>query len=303
MKLIPTVFFLLFSCTCFAQKGDELLVYSLKGNVSVVENNTETPVKVGKVLKPGSTIKTRRASKLTMVCRQGKPISVTREGVFPVVKWKDSCETEHLSATTKYFQFIWDQLYVRSDEYKREHPQSEQVLTDAPVRGQENLEIITSAWLDTIYFATGDFPLSWTTTKPYSGKYYFSLLNTKTNKTVYRDSVSDASFSLAKLKRYMRTGNVYKWKVSLQKDQKEGEEGFIKYISASQRATQVNKLKAMVSVHEEPAAQYFRLAYLLRELKYAADAYQYFRKAAAAMPGFTFYNEKLDEFRKDYFLQ
>src|SRR5215213_3812616 len=122
-------FFLFFGVFSFgflcAQKGDELLVYSLKGGVTVVENNNESRAKIGKILKPGSVIKTQKLAKLTMVCKQGKAISLTKEGIFPVETWKDSCLVSNNSITTKYFQYVWDQLYARSDDYKKNHPGEE----------------------------------------------------------------------------------------------------------------------------------------------------------------------------------
>lgn len=293
------LFFLLFSSDALlAQKGDELLVYSLTGNVTVVENNSESRVRIGKVLKPGALIKTQRAAKLTMVCKQGKPISVTRQGVFPIEKWKDSCETNDNSMTTKYFQFIWDQLYVRSDDYKKEHPGMEAAVFDAPVRGQDELEIYLNEYLDTVNYSSGNFPLTWTTNKPYDGKYYFTLRNVS-KKTIYRDSLVSTGIDLGQLKKWMRPGSSYTWTVSLSNDTG-GEGGVIRYLTTSQVTRQINKLKKMVNVPEEPAAQYFRLGYLLRESRFAVNAYEYFRKAAEAAPDVELYNEKLDEFRKSF---
>lgn len=293
------LFFLLFSSDALlAQKGDELLVYSLTGNVTVVENNSESRVRIGKVLKPGALIKTQRAAKLTMVCKQGKPISVTRQGVFPIEKWKDSCETNDNSMTTKYFQFIWDQLYVRSDDYKKEHPGMEVAVSDAPVRGQDEVEIYLNEYLDTVNYSSGNFPLTWTTNKPYDGKYYFTLRNVS-KKTIYRDSLVSTGIDLGQLKKWMRPGSSYTWTVSLSNDTG-GEGGVIRYLTTSQVTRQINKLKKMVNVPEEPAAQYFRLGYLLRESRFAVNAYEYFRKAAEAAPDVELYNEKLDEFRKSF---
>ena len=133
----------------------------MTGNVTVVENNAETKVKIGKVLKPGSMVKTQKQAQLTMVCKQGKPITISKEGNFPVNNWRDSCRADNnYSMTTKYFQFIWDQLYVRSDEYKKEHPGEDGSLTAAPTRGDEDLEIYVNEWMDTVNYVPGNFPLS-----------------------------------------------------------------------------------------------------------------------------------------------
>jgi hypothetical protein len=299
MKTIFLIFTLFCIRSAWSQKGNELLVYSLKGNVTVVENNKESKVRIGKVLKPGSTVKTQKLSKLTMVCKQGKPISVTKEGSFPVEQWKDSCTMPANSMTTKYFQFIWDQLYVRSDDYKKEHPDGGDMLTDAPVRGQEDLEILVDGRFDSIYYASGKFPLKWTTTKNYEGKFYFSLYNERSNKLVFKDSVRGESIKLEKIKKYMRTGNDYSWSLGTSAT---GEVygGVIKYISTAGVTRQVNKLKKMVDVPEEPAVQYFRLGYLLENTGFTPNAFLYYQKAASAAPEISLYQEKLDEFKKDF---
>ena len=298
MKTILLLCSLFCITSAWSQKGNELLVYSLKGNVTVIEDNKESKVRIGKVLKQGSTVKTQKLSKLTMVCKQGKPISVTREGSYPVEQWKDSCSMPSNSMTTKYFQFIWDQLYVRSDDYKKDHPGGD-FLTDAPVRGQEDLEILVDARFDSIYYASGKFPLKWTTTKNYDGKFFFILYNESSRKPVFKDSIRGESIQLEKIKKYMRTGNEYSWSLATRAT---GEMygGVIKYISTGRVTRQVNKLKKLVNVPEEPAVRYFRLGYLLENTGYTPNALLYYQKAALTAPEISLYQEKLDEFKKDF---
>ena len=292
---------LFFVCSAHAQKGDELLVYSMKGNVTVIENSKESRLKIGKVLKPGSTIKTQKLAKLTMVCKQGKPLTVTKEGIFPVNKWKDSCTTGQSSVTSKYFQYIWDQLYVRSEDYKNEHPDGvgAVVRSDAPVRGEEQLEIEFNEGLDTLNYATGIFPLSWSTNLEYSGKYNFTLFNIMSGKELYKDSISGNSIMIDKIKKIMRPGTMYGWSVAAKKT---GvcNGGVIKYLPLRAISQQVTRLQKSVDVPEDQAAQYFRVAYLLENSHYLADAFIYYKKAAKAAPDVELYQEKLSQFRKTF---
>lgn len=301
MKIVPLILSLFISAAACAQKGDELLVYSMKGNVSVIENNKETKLKIGKVLKPGSAIKTQKLAKLTMVCKQGKPLSVTKEGVFPLTRWKDSCFTMNQTVTSKYFQYIWDQLYVRSEDYKKEHPDGEGTIAkyDAPVRGQEELEIQTNLSLDTIKYTAGYFPLSWNTNMDYDGRFKFILYHSKTGQQLYEDSISGTAILLAGLKKYMRAGQTYGWSVAAPKTEiTDG--GIIKYVPARTSAQQVRKMKRSVNVPEDEAAQFFRVAYMLESNRYFADAYLYYQQAANAAPEVDFYADKLAEFRKTF---
>ena len=146
MKSILVLASLFFVYSSYSQQGEELLVYSLKGNVTVIENDKESKVKIGKVLKPGSTLKTQKLAKLTMVCKEGKALTVTKEGSFPIIRWKDSCETNnHNSVTSKYFKYIWEQLYMRSEDFKKNSAGdiAAVVRNEAPVRGEDDMEILS----------------------------------------------------------------------------------------------------------------------------------------------------------------
>ncbi len=301
MKNSLTFIFLFIVFSATAQKGDELLVYSMKGNVTVIENNQESRVKIGKVLKPGSSVKTQRLAKLTMVCKQGKPITVTKEGTFPVTKWKDSCTTDHHSVTSKYFQYIWDQLYIRSDDYKRDHPETvgAVVRNEAPVRGEEQLEIEFNEAFDTLNYASGIFSLSWRANMDYAGKYNFVLYEVLSGKYLYEDSVAGNSIQLDKIKKYMLPNNIYGWSVAAKKT---GicNGGAIKYTTIRKVNQQVIKFQKAINVPEDQAAQYFRVAYLLENSHFLANAFAYYQKAAKAAPDVEFYTEKLNEFRKTF---
>jgi len=298
-SLIFICLFVAFSAT--AQKGDELLVYSMKGNVTVIEDNKESRAKIGKVLKPGSSVKTQRLAKLTMVCKQGKPLTVTKEGTFPVTKWKDSCTTGSSSVTAKYFQYIWDQLYIRSDEYKKNNPQTvgAVVRNEAPVRGEEQLEIEFNEAYDTLNYATGVFSLSWSANMDYTGKYNFVLFDVLGGKYLFEDSVVGNSVQLDKLRKYMRPGNIYGWSVAARKTGVNNG-GVIKYTTLRKVNQQVNKFQKAINIPEDQAAQYFRIAYSLENSHYLADAFAYYEKAAKAAPDVEFYTEKLNEFRSTF---
>jgi hypothetical protein len=304
MRIGLSFFCLLFSSMLFAQKGDELLVYSLKGNVTVIEDYKESKLRIGKVLKPGSTIKTQKEAKLTMVCKQGKPLSVTREGVFPVTKWKDSCAiTGDNSMTAKYFQYIWDQLYIRSDDYKKEYGDQTAAVVrgEAPVRGEDDIEILFNEALDTVFYATGSFPLSWEPLVKYGGKYFFRLFDLAGVKALYQDSISGNSIMIDKFKKYMKPGRSYKWTLTTKKTG-EQEGGVINYLLAKTVSQQISKFQKPIDVPEDLAAQYFRVAYLLENSHYLPAALLYYKKAATAAPDVEFYQEKLDEFKKTFFL-
>lgn len=281
-----------------AQKGDELLVYSLTGNITVVENNQESKLKIGKVLKPGATIKTQPQAKLTMVCKQGKPISVTREGIFPVDNWKDSCETEGNSVTTKYFQYIWDQLYVRSDDYKKNNPTVEST-PDAPIRGQEELELFPNHNIDTLKYVRGEFPFTWKTSKPYDGRYFFRLYNARTKRVVFSDSIKGNWIPIDWFKRFMKKSRTYYWTLSTTKTE-EVEGSFIKFLPEITLNNLLTRLKKLNFEGEDPAARFFRMAYMLEQEKFFGEARIYYQKASNAQGEQGLFREKMIEFDRRF---
>lgn len=299
MRTICLILCFLIYSIASAQKGDELLVYSLQGDVTVLEGNKETKLKIGKVLKKGSLIKTKKNAKLTMVCKEGRPIAVTKEGNYPVDLWRDSCATYQGSVTSRYFQYIWDQMYVRSDDYKKDIAGSG--LTDAPVRGSENQELFFPGKPDTIQYAAGVFPISWTTKFPYTGPYIFVMTNTRTKNVVYRDSLDAPTRSLDLLKKYMKPGNCYSWTIKTAfTDAVEG--GIICYSTPGKRNNKISNLKKISDVPEDLSSQSFRIAYMLEQEGWLADAYLHYRKAAEADPSIEFYKEMLQDFKTRMFI-
>lgn len=297
---MKTIFFLLGIMTFInvkAQTSTELMVYSVKGNVTLIENNKETKLKIGKMLKAGSVIRTESLAMMTMVCKQGKPLSVTKAGTYPVSKWKDSCSSDHRSMTAKYFQYVWDQMYVRSEDYKREHPEATaSVVRSNPPMGTEPLEIFVDPSLDTIYYAGNSFPLSWQPSYDYKGRYFFRLVTVSGNKTVYKDSLATNSVDLSKIKKYMKAGQSYRWIITAPTSQ-QVEGGIIFVTTQAIVNKKVESLQKAVDVPEENAAKFFRTAFLLKETQFIPAALEYYEKAARYAPDEPFYKEKLQEFK------
>lgn len=287
--------------SAFAQKGDELLVYSLKGNVSVIENNKESKLKIGKVLRPGCSIKTQANAKLTMVCKEGKPLTLTKQGIFPVTRWKDSCSTGSKSVSSNYFQYIWDQLYVRSDEYKREHIEATaSVVRGEPTEpGNDSLEMKLYLALDTVCYSSGNFLLSWLPGNDYKGKYYFKLVDVNDNRKVYDDSIRGNTLPLQKLKKQMKPGHYYAWETSA-KQTGWVAGGTINYLSPQTVKNRILTIQNDIVVPEDLAARHFRTAFLLEQEHFLADAFIYYQKAAKAGPGIKLYSDKLGEFKKQF---
>lgn len=305
MKYISMIVLLLVVMSGSAQRGDELLVYAVKGKATIIKNNQEVPLKVGNVIKPGTSIKTDKDAKVTLVCKQGKPLSVNKEGVYPVTRWKDSCRNTPGSVTSNYFQYIWSELYRRSDDYKDELDRDNNL---AVVRGEndknedypEGMTVIEfPQGMDTLNYTGEDFPLSWIS-YTYKGKYQFSLYNFKDRKLIYKDSIEANEIFISRFKNKLKPGKSYTWAVSANANTGPIRRRVINYVPQARLDALIASMSETGDLHEDSAARYFRIGYLLEKAHYLAAAHAYYKMAANAGPDISLYTEKLSSLRFEY---
>lgn len=307
MKKYFLVQVILFSvATSFAQRGDELLVYSVKGKVTAVYNNEESVVKIGRVLKPGMLLKTDRDAKLTMICRQGKALCVTQPGTYPLSKWKDSCRSEKGSITSNYLQYVWSELYHRSKEYKEElEKYGHMGITRGDPYGRfddypEGMVVVEfPRRLDTINYATGNFPLSWMC-YDFNGNYQFQLYTAKERKLVFKDSTKGDYLHIRQFSDKLNPGTRYAWTVAAKANTGVIRRRILNCVAAETVNKMINDLITTVDFEEDIAAQSFRIAYMLEKKHFFAEAYEYYQKAAGAEPDAELYRSKLLAFRYEF---
>lgn len=305
MKLSFTILALFGAISMMAQRGDELLVYSVKGKVTATYQNVESPVKIGKVLKPGTTLKTDKDARLTMVCKQGKPLSIIKEGVYPISRWKDSCRNTAGSITSNYFQYIWSELYRRSEEYSEDLDQHNNL---AVVRGEDDryadypegmVVVEFSPGLDTLNFTGNDFPLSWLS-YDYNGKYQFSIYTSKDRKLVFKDSVDANGILISRFANKLKPGTSYAWTVTANANTGVIRRRILHYVPQKKLAEYTQSIAQPVGIVEDSAASFFRIGYLMEKKHFLAEAFSYYQKAAAADATVPLYRDKLSDFRYEY---
>src|ERR1700752_1793607 len=81
MKQLFIIAFLFFAVGINAQ-NNMFVVYSIKGNVSVVENKTETKAKIGTILDGDETIKVGAGSFATLICNETRAFSLSKAGNY-----------------------------------------------------------------------------------------------------------------------------------------------------------------------------------------------------------------------------
>ncbi|MFN8290665.1 MAG: hypothetical protein U0U70_10435 [Chitinophagaceae bacterium] len=312
----PLLFLLAAFCpfTLFAQQSNDLLVYSVKGKVSVIrdaDKNKAVPVKIGSVLHVGDLISADKSASVTMLCNQGKPILLNKEGTFALKTWKDSCREDKSSLSSSYFRFIWGQMYSYSPENKEAHrPKSDM----AVVRGEEPLEsgpvvktppsLQFSKGMDTVdYFNKLDnFPLSWRGNN-YSDKYIFKLYNAKGTKLLFRDTLRTSYILISRFRDRMQPGQQYRWTVSMKKGGP-SKKRVLRYHASSADIDQfIAGLTLPAGITEDSATSSFRVAYLLEAKHFLEPALLWYEQANAADPSNELFRDQLTRYRNEFWIR
>ncbi len=292
--------------SAFAQRGDELVVYAVKGKVTCVYQNAETPVRIGKVLHAGMILKTEDHAALTMLCTRGKTIFVDRKGNYPVTKWKDSCRSNPNSITSNYFKYIWSQLYAYSPEHKEEMRKRNEMAVargepaETPV-SKKNRKWQISRGLDTLNYDGRSFPISWNL-PGYRGWYYFKLYDVTGRKLLYHDSLRSNYILLDSLQNRMIPGNRYRWTVAA-KGVPVSSKRVIHYVTTDETTRQVQLLSAPLPITEDSAAVFFRAAFQLEQKHFLAEALEWYLKAGMQDPELELYRDQIIRFRNEFWIR
>jgi len=153
LNLILLCFF--FNIT-FAQNN--FLLYSFKGNVAVVENNTENKAKVGKFLNNTAVIKLSTGAVVTLICNEAAMFTLTKAGSYPLSKFADSCRINANSVSANYVKYVWASM-TKSTGSPGSNRKAYMNTVGAVSRSINNIWI--DPRLDTVNYCEGEFPLSW----------------------------------------------------------------------------------------------------------------------------------------------
>lgn len=306
MKILLTGIGVILTFIATAQQGNELIVYAIKGNATVINNREETPAKIGRVLKQNMSLKVEEGARLTLICRQGKALSVAKAGLIPLSYWKDSCRADYNSITSNYLQYVWSELYHRSKEYREE---AEKYGTLGVTRGDGKddgmdyppgmvfIEFPTG--LDTLAYVSGDFPLTWRA-DDFRGHYQFQLYTAKTRQLIFKDSVRTDNIAINRFNKKLKPGTRYAWTITAPAKTGVIRRRIIDCVPAERLTAFIDSVQKSVGFEETAAALFFRTAYFLEKKHFLVQAHQYYQKAAGAEPDNDWYQEKLHDFRFQY---
>ena len=294
--------FLIFFCSLtFALSAqNSFLIYSMKGTVTVKENNISSPAKVGKPLNNTASVKVSPGGAVTLICNEAAMFTITKAGNYELSKFGDSCRISTNSASANYVKYVWASM-TKSSGSAGSNRKAYMNTVGASTRGDIN-NIWIDYRLDTVNYSgiKGDFPLSW---KSYAEAkdFEFSLYSSDNISTpILTAFVTKLKIPIVDFSSKIKPGNSYYWTAAIK-----GEENDIlkifNYVTPEKYAAVLQSIKQQgAAAFEAPAEKAYRFAFMLEDAHYLAEAYDYYLKAAALDTNNILYRNTLMSFRKDY---
>jgi len=283
------------AATVFAQSNNFLL-YSFKGNVSVVENKVESKAKVGKSLANTATIKVPAGSMVTLICNEAAMFTLNKPGTYAMNMFGDSCRVSSNSVSANYVKYVWAQM---TQEHGSPGSNRKAFMNTVGAVSRSINNVWIDPRLDTINYSGGDFPLSWKSFAE-AKDFEFLLYNSDNITTPFFTTyVSKLKIPISAIAAKIKPGNSYFWTAAIKGEENEEMKVF-NYVAKETFTELVENIKKQAAAYEAPAEQAYRIAFMLEDAHYLSEAYQYYVKAATTDPTNALYRSTLMSFKKDY---
>lgn len=294
-KLHLLILLSFFSTAIFAQNN--FLLYSFKGNVSVVENNVESKAKVGKQMNSAVTVKVPAGSMVTLICNEASMFTLSKAGTYQLSKLGDSCKAVGNSVSANYVKYVWNQMTSTGGSAGSDRKKYMSTVGAVP-RSLSNIWIDTK--LDTVNYTQGEFWLSWKCYNPDAEEFEFMLYpSDNINAPMVRMNVTKLKIAIPTFTSKLTPGQSYFWTVA-EKGQDNEELKVFNYVAKDTFDALYKSMKAQGAAFESPAEEAYRLGFMLEDARYLAEAYSHYTKAATLDPNNTLYRATLMSFKKDY---
>lgn len=289
----PILFFFL----NITAQDNMFVVYSLKGNVSVIENNSESKARIGTILNGKETIKVTAGSFVTLICNETKAFSLKKAGNYPLTSLKDSCKISSSSMSANYLKYVWTEMTKSkgSPEKNRKYYMSN---VGAVSRGDIN-NVWVDPRLDTVLYVSGTIPLSW---KSYTDAedFVFRLYDATGNNLILSKETKKKHMDVADILKSLQPGKAYYWSATIKDEPENQDKKYFHYIPKAEFSTYYNSIKKHDEAPESDAEMNFRLGFVLEEHHYIAEAFNHYLKATQLDPENGLYRFTFMSFKKDY---
>lgn len=286
----------LFIMALSANAQSDFLLYTVKGNVSIIENGVETKAKIGKMMNSAATLKIASGGTATLICNESAMFTISKAGSYPLSKFGDSCKVTGGSVSANYVKYVWASM-TKSSGSPGSNRKAFMNTVGAVSRSINNVWI--DPRLDTVNYSGGEFPLSW---KSYADakEFEFFLYNSDNiTEPAYKTTVTKLKIPIPEICKLMTVGKNYYWTAAV-KGEENDELKVLNYIGKEAFEKTLNSFKSLGAPGETPAQQSYRVAFMLEDAHYLSEAYQYYSKAAVLDSSNVLYRFTLMSFKKDY---
>lgn len=299
MKQLSILIFL-FVLAAGVNAQSNFLLYSYKGNVSVVENGVEAKAKIGKMLNGNATLKVAAGGAVTLICNEAAMFTISKAGSYPMTRFGDSCKVSGNSVSANYVKYVWASMTKDAGSAGSNRKAYMNTVGAVP-RGDPMNNIWVDAKLDTVNYSgvSGPFPLSW---KSYSEaeEFEFSLYTADNLSTPFFSTfVKKLKVPITDFVTKIKPGNTYYWTAAVKGETNETLKPFI-YVTKETYAGVLANIKLMKNPGEAPAEEAYRTGFMLEDAHYLAEAFDYYSKAAQLDTTNMLYRSTLMSFKKDY---
>jgi hypothetical protein len=272
------------------------VIYSLKGNVSVVSKKVESKAKIGTILQDDAVVKVGQGSVATLICNETKMFSLAKSGNYPVTSLKDSCKEGGSSFSANYVKYMWS-------EFTKEHGSPEKnrknfmANVGAVSRGEIN-NVWVDPRLDSVNYVSGTIPLSW---KSYTDAedFEFRLYDDSKSKVLVSKTIKKKHVDISELLKIIQPGKIYYWNATVKGDPENEDRKYFHYVMKDQYNNFYNSIRHHDAA-ETDAEMNFRLGFVLEENHYIAEAYTHYLKATQLDPTNSLYRFTFMSFKKDF---
>ncbi len=298
MKKLPVLILVLSFTIGLHAQNNNFLIYSFKGNISVVEDNTEDKAKVGKLLDSKASVKVAAGSALTLICNEAAMFTINKPGTYALSKLKDSCKINNSSVSANYVKYVWAQM-TQSKGSPGSNRKAYMNTVGAVSRGGIN-NVWIDPRLDTVYYYSGSkFPLSWKSYAEAKEFDFFLYDAANTDKPLFTTTVDKLKIPIKEFEKKIKPGSSYYWTSAVKGETNEDFKLFT-YVTKDTFDAILDMISKQGEAFEAPAEQAYRIAFMLEDAHYLAEALEYYTKAASLDSTNVLYRSTLMSFRKDY---
>jgi len=287
------LFLLLLVVAQLVRAEDSLMVYQLKGQVSIA--GKKAALKTGNKVAASAQLVLAKNSSVTMICPSYYTFSITTAGTHALNKLADQCNKTTSSVSRQYFEYVWEQFthpHASPESQHRHYMQN----AGGVSRGCPGID---NEMPDTINYTGGKLTLNWkTSVSPGSILLYVRRNDpgpAETEATSRMVAVDSGKIPLSQLKKAWKLGQSYSWAIGV-KNNEACESKIINYIDPLQFKKKEAALKKLI-VKSNPAEEAFMMGFLLSAARYYDAATAWYEKAVKLAPGEKRYSAALNTHR------